>query len=214
MKDTISKKLELLSKLKSVDKGDVGEDVIFEILKTVQKKRGGIIFHSYKYPYIPNIPGNVKIDDNGKVYVVPGDNHMDEVDLIYVTDYRIFLIEVKAYRSKDIRFTDLWTYHNKAADSKSVLCQSEKHGRHFYHTFYSYLPNGSSEYIIPLVCLVDKCKFTDKRSSKDLNYLPACLRNELVYYLNELDTPLDFRIDIPDLKKGMLEKGKYKSMIT
>ncbi len=154
-----------------------------------------------QYPYVKGIPGNIK-QDNQMIYEVEGDTFNDDTDILFITSYRIFVIEVKAYRGK-VKLTNEWTYHLSKADEKSVLCQAEKHARHFYHTFYSYIPDGNPEYIIPLVVFTDKCDLDDTRDSKWKKYIPACILNNLNASVANLDKPLDYKIDISNFHKGI-----------
>lgn len=208
----INKHLKVLDRMKGTDKGEVGEDIIFLILQNIQKKINMDLYHSYIYPYIPSIPGNI-VKENGNYIEITKDGLQDEIDIVVVTEFRIFLVEVKAYRANDIKFTEDWTYHLGKADHKSVLSQSEKHARHFYHTFWEYLPDGDENYIVPLVVLVDKCKFKDTRTKEDQDYLPACLRNELVEYFLKLNTPLKYRLNVNEIERAMEEKKiSYKKL--
>jgi hypothetical protein len=112
MKTSIDKLLDDMSKLRGrktgVGKGNIGEAAALQIL-TLHKNRIGrrcVIFQSYAYPYVPKIEGNIKLSPDGSFVHEPGKRGTDdEIDIVMLTDYRIFLIEVKAYSGNIVHFS-------------------------------------------------------------------------------------------------------------
>jgi hypothetical protein len=182
-------------------------------LRRYSARRGRcLIINSLEYGVVPKVPGNIKLIDN-KVTHIPNDGGIDEIDVVFVTSYRIFLIEVKTYRRKNIRLTNTWEYKSNSPAEKSVITQTEKHARQFYYNFYPYIPDGNPDYIIPLIVFVDKCHVTDERDIEFKNYIPVCVINKLNKLISVLDTPLDNAIDIDNLLKGLKSVAKMEELV-
>lgn len=86
-------------------KGTKGEEAVFALCEKLYQRHGGILYHSYAYKVDKNLPGNIKKDDSGTLFVENlGD--FTEIDVLYVSPYKVFPIEVKSYSSKEIILTD------------------------------------------------------------------------------------------------------------
>jgi hypothetical protein len=181
-------------------KGVLGEKAAAAALRRYVAINGGRLFHSVTFGYAeksPGVeyPGNLNYKDGNLFETGSGGINDDEVDLMLVTPRRIFLVECKAYRQSagELRTTDLWSFRGNEPMPKCVLCQTEKHARHFYHRFYNLLPEGNSKYIVPILAWVDKAKFADERTTYDF---PVTSLNGLGRTISLLDKPLDYLIDI------------------
>lgn len=219
MKAGIDKILQDMSKLRGREagagKGDMGEAAVLQILKLYKNRLGRrcVILQSYAYPYSPNVEGNIKLSPDGSFIHEPGKNGTnDEIDLIMLTDNRIFLIEVKAYSGK-ILVNDIWTYHANHWDEKSSICQAEKHGRHFYHSFYDVIPEGEHGYIKLITVFTGSCDIQDKRTmNKD--YIPIAVANDINKTIHAYDKPGKFCIDIDVVFERLMEiKTEVKVVI-
>lgn len=198
--------LQKLAKLNDENKGSLGEEIVFEVVKRYQKKRGNLILlRSVSYPYIPHVAGNIKLIDSEYKHFSDS-NTEDEVDIIVISSYRIFLIEVKAYRYQ-VTFTDEWTYRPKGPIEKSIPIQAEKHARHFYYNFFHTLPDGNSNYIIPMIVLADKSTIIDNRNSNMKQYIPITNLNNLNKTISDRDTPLEYELNTPEILKAIKEKS-------
>lgn len=182
-------------------KGILGEKAAAAALRRYIAKNGGRLFHSVTFGYAKQetgaeYPGNLNFKDGNIFETGSGGINDDEVDLMLITPRRIFLVECKAYRGSagELRTTDYWTFRGTEPMSKCVLCQAEKHARHFYHRFYELLPEGNPKYIIPVLAWVDSARFVDERSVADF---PVTCLNGLGRTISLLDKPLDYLIDIP-----------------
>lgn len=190
-------------------KGSAGEEAALAVCLGVQQKIGGVIYHSFKYPYQKDTSGktctgNIKLE-NGK-YVEYTERTRgtlsDEIDILWVNAYRIFPIEVKAYHAT-IEVYDHWVKKNKCEVEKSPILQAEKHARHLYHALYDVLPCGDAKYIVPLTCFVDRCKVIDTRSESFIQYIPLCILNNLKDTLYENNIPLKYNIDVEAVKRKL-----------
>jgi len=210
MKCSIDKLLSDMSKLRGREagkgKGDIGEAAAFQIFKMYKKRIGRrcVIFQSYAFPYAANVEGNIKLGTDGSFMHEPGKPGTDdEIDIVMLTDYRVFLIEVKAY-SGQIKVTDIWTHHANQWDDKSPICQAEKHGRHFYHTFYDVLPEGAHEYIKLVTVFTGTCVIEDART-KNKDYIPIAIANDANRIVSIYDKPSKYIVDVDAVVKKMLE---------
>lgn len=184
-------------------KGDAGEKAVLAITLDRMDVTGGVVYHSFQYPYQKNREGftylgNVKYE-NGKFvdYTETKNNRelTDEIDVLYISKYRIFPIEVKSYHAK-LEVYDHWMKKQGTMVDKSPIAQAEKHARHLYHVLYDVLPDGNPDYIKPIVCFVDRCKLVDDRSDEQISYIPCCILNNLKATLINSDRPLDYALDI------------------
>lgn len=191
-------------------KGDAGEDAVLNICLERQRRRGGLLYQSFEYPYQSNnegkvYTGNIKWeDDEYREYTETKRQLYDEIDVLYITDYRVFAIEVKAYHAK-IDITNEWMTKNGVKVDKSPIAQAEKHARHLYHAICDVLPDGKPQYIIPICCFVDRCTITDNRSDKMSYYIPVSILNTFKKKIIEYDTPLEYNLDLPAIKRKLSE---------
>lgn len=204
----------LLSKMRDssqTGKGTYGEQAVFKICEQFYQREGGILIHSYSYKVDKEQKGNIKRGENGQLYVENLGDYT-EIDVLYVSKFRVFPIEVKAYRAKEIRFDDAGIYGCFKTD-KSPVHQNEMHCRHLYPHIFRALPEGKTDYIVPLVCMVDKCNIIDERLDWQRDYIKLCVLNNLEETIRENNTPLKYRLNLQDmnniLKEAMVKEEKY-----
>ena len=189
-------------------KGTAGEEAALAVVLDRYKRTGGLVYHSFKYPYQSNregttYTGNIKYEDGQ--YVEYTDSSLDdEIDILYISPYRVFPIEVKAYHAK-IEVTDEWVKKQGTLVDKSPVAQCEKHARHLYHAISDVLPDGRPEYIKPITCFVDRCTLVDKRSASQISYIPCCILNSLKATIVESNIPLRYNLDIEAIKQKLNE---------
>ena len=192
------------------EKGNLGEDAVLAVLYERKQHTGnGLLYQSFMYPYQTNrsgvcYTGNIKYEE-GNFVEYTKDSINDEIDVLYVTPYRIFCIEVKSYHARTLDIYDHWFNRAGQPVDKSPVCQAEKHARHLYHAIYDVLPDGKPDYIIPMVCFVDRCKVRDDRSEHFQIYVPVCILNNLLKTINENNTPLEYNIDLEQLERKLNE---------
>lgn len=204
----------LLAKMRSVGgtgKGSVGEQAVIKICEEFYQAEGGILIHSYSYKADPALKGNIKRNEDGSFFVERvGDT--TEIDVLYVSKFRIFPIEVKAYRAKEIRLDDKGIYGCYKTD-KSPVHQNEMHCRHLYPYIFRALPNGMTDYICPIVCFVDKAKLIDERTNWQKEYIKACTTDTLRDTIIRNNAPLGFQLNLQlvdaILKEAMDTSEKY-----
>lgn len=192
-------------------KGDLGEESVFMLCEKLYQRHGGILYHSYSYKVDPKLPGNIKKDESGKLYK-ENLGAVTEIDILYVSPYKVFPIEVKSYSSKEIILTDDGI-DGVRANKKSPIHQNEMHCRHLYSNIFRALPDCEESYIVPIVVFVDRCTLVDKRSDWQKKYiLKAILNNVLTEILRNnvagkygLDLVLVDRV----LKEKMTDCSKY-----
>lgn len=192
-------------------KGESGELIALSITKEFQKKVDCIILHSYKYRYVTNdygVPyeGNIKLED-GEFIGITDASYTDEIDLLIITKYRVFVVEVKA-RSGRWLIEDHWIKQNGKKEDKSPLAQDEKHCRHLYHHCYEYLPLGHENYIVPVVLFVDRADILDKRCPDMRVYIPVEIANRYLDFLIEHNSPLKYAINTERLLEFLLNNGE------
>lgn len=195
-------------------KGDAGEQAVLQIALDRLKHTGGFVYWSFRYPYQANREGrtylgNIKLEDGKYVEYTDTKNGRrleDEIDILYVSPYRIFPIEVKAYHAA-ITVDDTWVKKQGTPVDKSPVAQAEKHARHLYHALYDVIPDGNPKYIKPLVCFVDRCKLIDNRAEENIEYLPCCVLNNLKSIIIKLNEPLDYNLDM-EMVHNKLEEVK------
>lgn len=190
------------------EKGNLGEEAVLAICYDRKQKVGnGLLFQSFMYPYQTSrdgvcYTGNIKYED-GNFVEYTDDSINDEIDVLYITPYRVFAIEVKSYSARKLDVYEHWFNRNGSPVDKSPIAQAEKHARHFYHAVYDVLPDGNPNYIIPLVCFVDKCKVRDDRSEYFRDYVPVCILNTLLKTINKYNTPLEYNIDLTAMQSKL-----------
>lgn len=202
-------------------KGDAGEEAVLQLTLTRMAHTGGIVFHSFKYPYQSNRQGvtylgNVKFENGKYVEYTEGKGNRsfeDEIDVLYISPYRIFPIEVKSYHA-NLEVYDFWMKKQGTMVDKSPVSQAEKHARHLYHALYDVIPDGNPEYIKPIVCFVDRCKLVDNRSDEQIAYIPCCILNNFNATIIKNNTPLEYNLDMDmvakKLKEVMSDGTEYK----
>ena len=204
----------LLGKMRTstqTGKGTYGEQAVFKICEEFYQRDGGILVHSYSYKVDKSQAGNVKRGDNGKLFIENIGDYT-EIDVLYISKFRVFPIEVKAYHAKEIRIDDAGIYGCYKTD-KSPVHQNEMHCRHLYPFMFRALPRGNTSYICPIVCMVDKAKIIDERSDWQRDYIKLCVLNTLKRTIEQNNNPLDFQLNIQLcdqlLKGAMLKSEKY-----
>lgn len=205
---------QLLGKMRTstqTGKGTFGEQAVFKICEQFYQTQGGILVHSYAYKTDRDQAGNIKKGQNGQLYVENTGDYT-EIDVLYVSKFRIFPIEVKAYKAKEITLKDDGIYGCYKTD-KSPVHQNEMHCRHLYPHIFRTLPDGDTRYIVPLICMVDKAKIIDARSEWQQMYIQLCVLNTLQQVIERNNTPLDYQLNLQlmgnILKEAMISSEKY-----
>lgn len=180
-------------------KGDAGEEAVFAICEQIYQKYGGILIHSFSFGVDKSLPGNIKKSDAGRLYL-ENLGSTTEIDALYVSPYRIFPIEVKAYKSDKIILID-GGIEGTRITNKSPVHQNEMHARHLYSGIASVIPDGDEKYIVPICVFVDKCKLTDKRSPWQRDYILVTTLNRFRATVEANNTPLDYMLDLNLINK-------------
>lgn len=187
-------KMRQAGKLQSYkEKGNSGEKAVYDIIHNYRAMRGGLLYQSFMYPYASDRQGkiylgNIFYDKDRKVFYDQTTQVNDEIDILYISPFRVFAIEVKAYHMRKVEFSDQWMVREGAMVEKSPLAQAEKHARHLYHSIYDVLPDGDWRYILPCVVFVDAVKSgEDKRSPNMRQYLPVLPLNDLMQTIRSRD---------------------------
>lgn len=204
---------DLLRRMRASDsrgKGYYGEQAVLSIALDVANRIGGSVYHSFRFPYKEGVHGNIFRCKDGTYTTVDGGTLTDEIDVLLITPFRIIPIEVKSYKSKILMLKDTElqrdnSVHYDEMGHKNPIWQTEKHARMLYEQIYEYIPDGNADYIKPLLCFVDRCSLQDLRDESHKEYVPACILNNLVAFINKANTPLQYKIDIESLK-GRLDK--------
>lgn len=209
--DKVDACLNEMKKHQSIEKGSYGEQAVLAICEELYQNEGGILIHSYSYKTDPMQVGNIKKNDDGKFYL-ENLGSFTEIDVLYVSPYRIFPIEVKAYKAKKITLTDT-EIQGCYITNKSPVHQNEMHCRHLYADLFRVLPKGKTDYIVPIVCFVDKCEIEDLRSDWQREYIYVAILDTLRDVIDYFNTPLDYRLNLSDvdkvLKEFMVSNEKY-----
>lgn len=193
-------------------KGAAGEAAAFDIVHEYRTKRGGILKQGFMYPYASNRQnqiylGNIFWDEEKQKYWDMTKQLNDEIDILYVSNYRVFAIEVKSYHDHTIVVTDTWMERQGKKVEKSPFAQAEKHARHLYHQLYDVLPFGDPKYIIPVVCFVDESTIDERRSTDMQYYLPMTVLDNLKQFLIDRDLPVDdvnrYTLDLKMIEKKL-----------
>lgn len=193
-------------------KGDLGEDAVLSLCYARKKKVGnGLLYQSFTYPYQTARDGacylgNIKYDTEANEFKdFTKDTNIDEIDVLYITPYRIFVIEVKSYGAKKLEINDHWFFRNSTPVDKSPITQAEKHARHLYHALNDVIPDGNPNYIVPLVCFVDKCRVVDNRSDHFQAYIPVCILNNFLSVINKNNVPMEYNLDLQHIERKLNE---------
>lgn len=184
-------------------KGSFGEQAVFRICEEIYQLNGGILYHSYTYKTDPDKKGNIKRNDRGVLFV-ENLSSTTEIDVLLVTKNKVFPIEVKAYKAKEIVLTDDGISGCYKTD-KSPIHQNEMHCRHLYPAIFRALPDGDTRYIEPIVVFVDKCKIIDKRSDEQKRYIKVAILDTLRKTIEEKDKHLEYTIDLNIMAKCLNE---------
>lgn len=190
------------------EKGDLGEEAVLSICYDRKQKVGnGLLYQSFMYPYQTDrsgvvYTGNIKYENNEFVEY-SRESINDEIDVLYITPYRIFSIEVKSYKAKSLDVYEHWFNRGSTPVDKSPIMQAEKHARHLYHAIYDVIPDGNPNYIQPMVCFVDKCRVRDDRSEHFVDYVPVCILNNLLATLNHYNKPLEYNLDLVQVERKL-----------
>lgn len=174
-------------------KGTYGEYAAMRVCEELYQKQGGILYHSYTFSTEPELAGNIKRQD-GKLYI-ENTGAVTEIDILLVTPFKIFPVEVKAYKAKKIIFTDD-AIAGCAKVDKSPIHQNEMHCRHLYPKLVRALPDGASRYIEPVVVMVDECEIQDQRSEEQKRYIKLAALNNFKSCIACLNQPLEYRLDL------------------
>lgn len=169
-------------------KGTQGEIAALAVCEKLYYKYGGILYHSYSYKVDKALPGNIKKEDG----VLRCENLGDftEIDILYVSPFRVIPIEVKSYHAKKIILTDdgiAGCFRNE----KSPIHQNEMHCRHLLSGIFEALPDGNEDYIRPIVVFVDNCTIEDKRSKWQREYVVKSVLNNFSDMLTVINTPFN-----------------------
>lgn len=191
-------------------KGNYGEDAVIAICSDRKTRQGhGLLYQGFMYPYASNrdgvvYAGNIVYNTETEKFTEYSNKSInDEIDVLYVTPYRIFAIEVKSYHAKLIIDKNGWLYRSGQPVDKSPIAQAEKHARHLYQSIYEVIPDGDWHYIVPIVCFVDQCKVSDDRHPVFVNYIPVCILNNLLNCINKYNKPLDYNLDLNEIAKKL-----------
>lgn len=181
-------------------RGDKGEMVIGELVQYWASKYEGSIFeHSFMYEQGPILP-----TQNSKEEVP-----VTESDIIAITPYAIFVIEVKTvyghmkvYEDSNIEIIKKGTFTGNF-ESKNYLRQNEMHCRHLYYHLKDILPDGNPAYIKPLIVMTGKMKIYDERNNADKRRYPIVITNRLIPTLEEYNKPNKFLLDLNKINKRL-----------
>lgn len=193
---------EILNKMHQQDvaykKGSFGEQAVFSICEDLYNRRGGILIHSYSYKTEKGLAGNIKRD--GDRLYVENLGSTTEIDILLVTPYKMYPIEVKAYKANKITLTnDRIT--GCSSTEKSPVHQNEMHCRHLYPQIFTSLPDGMTEYIVPIVVFADKTTVVDSRTQDNKDYINVTILNQLRQLLEYHDKPYNgYILDLPNIE--------------
>lgn len=217
LNDTVNERLRKMRECGTLGdikgKGANGELAVMDIMHDYRTRRGGLLYQGFMYPYASNREGKVYLgnifwaQDRGEYYDMTKQLN-DEIDVLYISNYRIFAIEVKSYHMKTAELTDTWMSREGVPVDKSPPCQAEKHARHLYHQLYDVLPDGDPGYIIPMVVFVDRVEkaFKDLRSPEFSLYMPVLPISQLQQTIIDRDTPRgEYTLDLKHIERKLNE---------
>lgn len=193
-----------------IDKGIYGEKAVFTICEEFYTDKGGILVHSYSYKTVPHLPGNIK-RVGGKLYI-ENLGTTTEIDVLLVTPFRIFPIEVKAYKAGLITLYDD-RISGCANTEKSPVHQNEMHMRHLYPHIFASLPDGATKYVKPIVVFTDQTRVKDARSKEQKEYITVTILNNLKQVIADNNYPINNTIlDLASIEMRL--KNVMSSCIT
>ncbi len=191
-------------------KGNLGEDAVLALcLERKNHVGNGLLYQSFSYPYQTDkngvcYTGNIVRDQTtGEFTEFTRDTLYDEIDVLYITPYRVFPIEVKSYGKARLDVSDLWFARNGQFVTKSPIAQAEKHARHLYHAIYEVLPDGDPKYVKPIVCFVDNCRLRQERTQYFTDYVPVCILNNFLATIQKYNTPLEYNLDLSAIERKL-----------
>lgn len=192
------------------EKGAQGEAAVMDIMHSYRAHRGGLLYQGFMYPYATDRSGKLYLGnifwdaEKGKYYDITKQVN-DEIDVLYISNYRIFAIEVKSYHMKKVVLKDDWMVRDGSPVDKSPPCQAEKHARHLYHQLFDVIPNGDPKYIVPVVCFVDRVEkeFDDQRSPDFFAYMPVVPINQLQQAIIDSDTQREYTLDLAAIERKL-----------
>lgn len=157
LKDEVNELLGLLSdnSLAPQERGTVGEQCVEKIGRYIVEQLGGYYLSSLVLPQSPVLQSG----------------STTEIDSLIITPQRIFVVEVKTYKST-IKIKNDSSMTSSSFDHNFLL-QNEMHARALYHLIHRYLPYGSDDYIVPVLIPVGVGGFTDDRPAKDKKLYPV-----------------------------------------
>lgn len=191
-----------MTKVSTTAKGVFGEQAVVRICEELYQKFGGLLYHSYSYKTVEGLQGNIKKE--GDTLYVEKTGSFTEIDVLFVTEYKVFPIEVKAYKASSITLTDKEIF-GCSITTKSPVHQNEMHCRHLYPWIFKALPQGKTSYIEPVVVFVDKCTLKDKRSDEQKKYIKAVILNQFKSCIIKLNKPGAYRIDLENMERCLTE---------
>lgn len=200
--NAVNKHLSNMHNRTGADKGSFGEEAVFRICEDFYQREGGILIHSYSYKVDKDLEGNIKSD--GTKLHVESLGSSTEIDVLYISQYRVFPIEVKAYKAKQITLTDD-SISGCYVTNKSPVHQNEMHCRHMYSHIFRALPDGKTDYIVPIVCFVDSATITDNRSPWQQDYIKISILDTLEDLIRLNNTPLDYKINLTTMNQILTE---------
>ena len=203
IKDDVNSCLSRMRNIGGTGKGTYGEDAALKVCEQLYQDQGGILIKSYTYKTEDNLPGNIKKGANGELYFENLGGYT-EIDVLLITPYRIFPIEVKAYKASTIHLEDKGI-SGVNIKNKSPVHQNEMHCRHLYPKLFSVIPDGLTKYIVPIVVFVDKCTLVDERSDWQKAYVPATILNNLRALIDYYNKPSEFRLDLDAIDRYLLK---------
>ena len=211
----VNKILNTMHSFNSSEKGVYGEKAVLAICEDIYQRKGGILIHSYAYKTEDVLAGNIKRD--GAKYYVENLGSFTEIDVLLVTPYKVFPIEVKAYKANKITLSNE-KISGCHSTNKSPEHQNEMHCRHLYPHIYTALPDGCSNYIVPIVVFADDCTLADVRTNDRKQYIKVTILNRLRSLIEEYNKPyngymIDLRVMDEKLKTAMVSNEKYLTLI-
>ncbi len=195
-------------KQEPIAKGSYGEDAVFKICEQLYQTEGGILIHSFEYKTDKDLAGNVKKKDDGNLYI-ENTGSMTEIDVMYISKFRVFPIEVKAYKAPKITITDKEIKGCKST-SKNPVHQNEMHCRHLYPAIFRALPNGDTRYIVPIVCMVDRATIVDERSPWQKDYVKLSILDTIQDTIVQNNYPLECQLNL-QLMNDILKEIQFGS---
>lgn len=210
----------VLSKMRKSDvkaKGELGELACMLVLEDYASQLNKYaLFNSYTFLTDPTIPGNLFIDGDSLTIKKDGKvNNMThtEIDVVLLTEFRIFVIEVKSYKAKKIVVTDK-SIKGVMSRKKSPIHQNEMHCRQLYPKIAKALPYGDPSYLTQVTCFVDNAKVVVECSDFVREYSNVSILNSLRRIVSENNTPINSaRLDIQSVYNAIKNAGSQQKSL-